>query len=166
VGANEKDPRFIHFSFPFLVINVQGLWPGSAPSIGTADGTGFSPDIFLNANDKPSGIFVDLGGAPDPGLELSVQDRFQETPRVPGNPIDHPPALPDVLDQIGVSKDPKLVGDSGLLHFQDENELANAEVPLHEEQDKSQARRIRKGLKDLEKTFHFFILWTYEHIFI
>jgi hypothetical protein len=145
---------------------LRGISSASTPSVGTTDGTGFVPDIFLDTGLESLGVCVDLRGAPEPGLQLPVEDRVQDTAPVLGNPIDHPPALPNVLDKVRVPEDPELVGDPGLLHFQDEDELANAEVPLHEEQDKPKARRVREGLEHFEGVFHFDLTSIYEHIFI
>ena len=52
-----------------------------------------------------------------------------------GNGIDDPPSFPLILDQVRVPEEPKLVGNAGLRHVQDERQLADAEVTLHEEKE-------------------------------
>jgi hypothetical protein len=53
--------------------------------------------------------------------------------------IDNPLAVPGVLDQARVPKDPELMGDARLGHPQDEHDLANAQVAFEKEPDDPEA---------------------------
>jgi hypothetical protein len=127
--------------FSFIPVRISGDAP-------------FLPNFFLHAKSNPARISGGLTEFFTSGREYLFEHPLESFPEFFRNAVDDPPALPDIHRQFGFSENAELMGDPGLLHPEDIDELTNAEVPLEKETQNSQPGRVGEGLECLDGVCH------------